>query len=502
MYRFRYDQYAGVEIVIEEIPGTEKITLASAADRVQKIQDIGKPGQYSAKLNAGFFCDQRSSTLYGEAYGVRCGADEWEVPRQGKFIYYAIMNDGRTEVGMDTDFWYTRAQCRCAGSPALVLKHNGKDCEWVSPSRTDRRTLACCQSVLIRTEDGFLFVITKGRLTPNQIKAWATTVPKVLDIVFNDGGGSACLTDEDTVVTATGENRAIANAWAAMPAEEPSTALPSTETGSGQVMNGIDISNWQAGIDLHKIQYDFMIAKATEGTSFVDKYCDGFIQAAKAMGKRWGFYHFARPTNDAIAEADYFVEHTRNYFGEGLPVLDWEAENKNDVQWALRWLNRVYALTGVKPLIYMSESVVNAYNWSSVVAADYGLWVAKYRDTKLDYNYDMSAAGNMPKVKWWPFYAMWQWTSVGRLDGYSGSIDCDVFYGTPQIWDAYVRSGPINPEDPDPEPVPDDVEKLKKQIAVLEEENDSLWDAVSELKKRIDTAMIALKGEANNVQDE
>ena len=267
-------------------------------------------------------------------------------------------------------------------------------------------------------------------------------------------------------------------------------------------MNGIDISNWQKDLDLKKIDYDFVIVKATEGLNFVDKYCDGFIQTAKAMNKKWGFYHFARPTNDAIAEADYFVEHTRNYFGEGLPVLDWEAENKNDVQWALRWLNRVYALTGVKPLIYMSESVVNAYDWSPVVAADFGLWVAKYRDTKPDYNYDMSAAGNMPNVKWWPFYAMWQWTSIGRLDGYSGSLDCDVFYGTPQIWDAYVRSGPINPEDPDPEPVPDDVEKLKKQIAALEEENDSLWDAVSELKKRIDTAINALKGEANNVQDE
>lgn len=500
MHIIKYDFYAGVEIVIEEIPGTEKITLASAENKVQKIQNIGKPGQYSAKLNAGFFCDQRSSTLYGDAYGVRCGADEWEVPRQGKFIYYAIMQDGRTEVGMDTDFWYTRAECRCAGSPALVLMHNGMKCEWVSPSRSDRRNLACCQSVLIRTKDGYLFVITKGKLTPDQIMTWTTTVRNVLDVVFNDGGGSACLSDGDTVVTATGENRAIANAWAAMSARYQS-ALPSTETGE-QIMNGIDISNWQKDLDLKKIDYDFVIVKATEGLNFVDKYCDGFIQTAKAMNKKFGFYHFARPTNSAIAEAEFFVTNCRSYFGEGIPVLDWEAENKNDVQWALRWLNRVQDLTGVKPMIYMSESVVNAYNWSSVVAADYGLWVAKYRDTKPDYNYDMSAAGNMPKVKWWPFYAMWQWTSVGRLDGYSGSLDCDVFYGAPQIWDAYVRSGPINPEDPDPEPVPDDVEKLKKQIAALEEENDSLWDAVSELKKRIDTAINALKGEANNVQDE
>lgn len=497
MHTIKFDHYAGVEIVVEYIPKEELVTFVAAENGVQRIQDIGDNNKYTAKLNAGFFNDQRNTTLYGEAYGVQCGDNIWEVPRQGKFIYYAIMHDGRTEVGMDTDFWYTRTECRCASSPALVLKHNGYDCEWISPSRTDRRSLACCQSVLMRTKEYFLFVITRGKLTPNQIKAWSASIPNVLDIVFNDGGGSACLTDGDNLYTATGENRAIANAWA-VPDEQ--SVLPSTETG-GNVMNGIDISNWQAGIDLRKIQYDFMIAKATEGTSFVDKYCDGFIQTAKAMGKKWGFYHFARPTNDAIAEADYFIKHTRNYFGEGLPVLDWEAENKNDVQWALKWLNRVYEVTGVKPLIYMSESVVNAYDWSPVVAADYGLWVAKYRDTAPDYNYDMSNAGNLPNVKWWPFYAMWQWTSVGRLNGYSGSLDCDVFYGSPQIWDAYVRNGPIMPE-PDPEPVPDDVEILKKQIAALEQENESLWDAVEELKKRISTAVEALRGGDQNDQNE
>ena len=44
--------------------------------------------------------------------------------------------------------------------------------------------------------------------------------------------------------------------------------------------NGIDISNWQRGIDLSKVPCDFVIAKATEGTGYVDKSCDGFIQQA------------------------------------------------------------------------------------------------------------------------------------------------------------------------------------------------------------------------------
>ena len=33
---------------------------------------------------------------------------------------------------------------------------------------------------------------------------------------------------------------------------------------------------------------------------------------------------------------------------------------------------------------------------------------------------------------------MWQWTSTGRLDGYSHNLDCNVFYGDAATWDKYV----------------------------------------------------------------
>lgn len=205
-------------------------------------------------------------------------------------------------------------------------------------------------------------------------------------------------------------------------------------------LNGIDISNWQRGIDLSKVPCDFVIAKATEGIGYVDKSCDGFIQQALKLGKKIGFYHFARPTanNDPIREADYFYNNCKGYFGKGIPILDWEAENKHNVAWAKKWLDRVYQRSGVKPVIYMSESVVNSYDWSSVANADYGLWVAKYRDNNPDYNYNMASAGSRPRVKWWKFYCMWQWTSSGRLNGYNGNLDCNVFYGDGTTWDAYV----------------------------------------------------------------
>ena len=247
-------------------------------------------------------------------------------------------------------------------------------------------------------------------------------------------------------------------------------------------MNGIDISNWQAGINLSNIAFDFLIARATEGIGCVDKYCDGYIQQAIKLGKPFGFYHFARPTNDPIREADFFYNNCRGYFGKGIPILDWESGNTSKVTWAKKWLDRVYQLSGVKPVIYMSESVVNANNWSAVAAADYGLWVAKYRDNNPDYNYNMSNAGRKPKVKWWKFYCMWQWTSTGRLNGYSGNLDCNVFYGDGTTWDKYAgKSGttqPVKPTQP--------VKKSNEEIA--NEVINGAWGNGEDRKKRLTDA--------------
>lgn len=248
-------------------------------------------------------------------------------------------------------------------------------------------------------------------------------------------------------------------------------------------LNGIDVSNWQRGIDLSKVPCDFVIAKATEGIGYVDKSCDGFIQQAIKLGKPFGFYHFARPTanNDPIREADYFYNNCRGYFGKGIPILDWEAENKHNVAYAKKWLDRVYQLSGVKPVIYMSESVTNSYDWSSVANADYGLWVAKYRDNNPDYNYNMGNAGSRPRVKWWKFYCMWQWTSSGRLNGYNGNLDCNVFYGDQSTWNAYVGKSTSTVK-----PQPNTTGKTTDQLA--EEVIAGQWGNGADRKKRLTDA--------------
>lgn len=243
------------------------------------------------------------------------------------------------------------------------------------------------------------------------------------------------------------------------------------------MLKGIDISHWQAGIDLSKIDCDFVIIKATEGKSYVDPNCDTFFQQALKLGKKLGVYHFANNSdNTAEEEADWFIQNTRGYIGKAIPVLDWEDDAKKDVAWAKEWLDKVAEAYGCKPMIYMSESVVNSYDWSSVANADYGLWVAKYKDNNADYNYDMSNAGNKPEVKHWSFYAMWQWTSSGRLDGYDGNLDCNEFYGDEDAWNKYAGI------------ITEEKEKVKSIDELAQEVIDNKWGNGETRKKKLEEA--------------
>ena len=207
------------------------------------------------------------------------------------------------------------------------------------------------------------------------------------------------------------------------------------------MLHEIYISHHQKGIDLGSIDVDFVICKATEGVGYTDNCCDKFYQQAKKLGKKLGVYHFARPDlgNSAIAEADWFLKETKGYHKEAILVLDWESGNLKDVTWAKQWLDRVYEKTGVKPLIYMSASVMRSADWSSVVKADYGLWVANYGANNGTAN---ESVFNKYPLKYWTFYALWQYTSKGRLRGYNGNLDLNYFSGDKEAWDKYAGGTP------------------------------------------------------------
>lgn len=215
------------------------------------------------------------------------------------------------------------------------------------------------------------------------------------------------------------------------------------------MLKGIDISHWQKGIDLGAIDVDFVIIKATEGNGYTDVMCDTFYQKAKSLGKKLGVYHFARPDlgNTAEAEADWFIKETLGYHKEAMLVLDWESGDLTNVAWAKAWLDRVYSKTGVKPVIYMSASVMHSADWSSVVNADYGLWVANYGTNN---GTAQESVFDRYPLKYWSFYALWQYTSKGRLNGYNGNLDLNYFSGDGTAWDKYAGGSPSSSKPSNP----------------------------------------------------
>lgn len=219
-------------------------------------------------------------------------------------------------------------------------------------------------------------------------------------------------------------------------------------------MNGIDVSGWQPANITSIVDYDFAIIKATEGTNFVSPFCDQQYQGAKNRGKLRGVYAFASG-GDAIAEADYFVNNVQGYIGDGILVLDWEANAiSRGREWVRTYVRRVKERTQVPPIIYGSASPLAAANIPQLaVEEDCGLWVAAYPNSApTGYRDEPQLLGSVIR----------QYASTGRLPGYSGNLDLNSSILTPETWAKYAkgRRGGSSPA-----PAPSPAKKSNDEIA-------------------------------------
>lgn len=215
-------------------------------------------------------------------------------------------------------------------------------------------------------------------------------------------------------------------------------------------MNGIDVSNWQAGINLAAVPADFVIMKATQGTNYISPDCDRQYQQAKKAGRLLGVYHYVAGGN-AIAEADYFVNNIKGYIGEAILVLDWEIEQNHawgNYEYLKQVARRVKERTGVIPIIY---SMAGIYNGISAVAKELnaGLWIAQYADNNPTgyqaHPWNEGAYG----------CAIRQYTSAGRLPGYNGNLDLNIAYMDANAWRKYAaKNGKPAPAPSKPAPAP------------------------------------------------
>lgn len=219
-------------------------------------------------------------------------------------------------------------------------------------------------------------------------------------------------------------------------------------------MNGIDVSGWQKGINLKEVPADFVIVKATQGTTYVNPDCDRAYQQAKEAGRLLGVYHYFSG-GDPVAEAEFFAKNVKGYVGEAILVLDWEGEQNAKFSQgpaiAKPFLDKVKELTGVRPLIYMSKSVCRAHDWSAV-ASEYALWVAQYADNNTT-GYQSKPWTDNKGYGAWSGPAIFQYSSHGRLTGYSGNLDINIAYIDATVWKAYAKGSKSSPTPAPAQPV-------------------------------------------------
>lgn len=197
-------------------------------------------------------------------------------------------------------------------------------------------------------------------------------------------------------------------------------------------MNGIDVSNWQHGIDVTRVPCDFVIAKATQGQTYVSPDCDRVIQQCISNGKPWGVYHYI--DGSGVAEIDYFINNCKGYIGQGILCLDWErVQNRawRNESYLDQCVKRVIELTGIPPIVYASYA---DFPWGVCSSNNCGTWVAQYPDMERHTGYD-----DTPWNEGAYNCTIRQYSSTTVLDGWGEMLDVDKAYITPVQWGKYAN---------------------------------------------------------------
>lgn len=209
---------------------------------------------------------------------------------------------------------------------------------------------------------------------------------------------------------------------------------------------GIDISYFQGNIDFNKVKADgieFIIPRCGYGISNKDSKFSEYVKGALAAGIEVpGIYHFSYALNEknARTEAQKAVEYAKS---AGLPketiiFFDLEYDSvdyakKNGVNLDK---NRCIAHTkafceevqnhGYRTGIYANQDYLNRM-YDDATIKKYVFWYANWN------------GGKTPSVK----CAYHQWSEKGRVNGISGNVDMDYYYGGA---DAPVKE-PMTPEE-------------------------------------------------------
>jgi lysozyme len=189
-----------------------------------------------------------------------------------------------------------------------------------------------------------------------------------------------------------------------------------------ETWTGIDISRYQTHIKCYDSTISFVIIKATEGETLIDrKFKQHWNSIPPNIHK--GAYHFFRPNKSGLVQANVFLK-TVNFKPDNIaPVIDveWTRDySKTSTNIRVRnlklMISQIKKQTGCKPIIYTSQRFWDKYYAPYFSKKDIKvLWVADYRPNK---------SPNVPST--WSDWHIWQYTQSGNIYGYKGCVDLNI----------------------------------------------------------------------------
>nr|DAW01274.1 MAG TPA: hypothetical protein [Caudoviricetes sp.] len=226
----------------------------------------------------------------------------------------------------------------------------------------------------------------------------------------------------------------------AAPAPAPQSAPPAPPaSGKAGPLLGVDISNHQAALTsrgaIDAVNPDFVLVMVSQGDWFTSPTWACQVRAAYDSGRPVGVYHYVDGSG-VEAEAQHFVNLVRNapdgdWNGYVMWCLDWEADQNDawgDEGYLAALVSRVKTLTGKRIMLYASSG---SYPWGVASQHGCGTWVAQYADSdSTGWDYAPWSDGSWTAD-------MHQYTGTGRVPGYDGDLDLDLFSGSEADFKAY-----------------------------------------------------------------
>ncbi len=247
----------------------------------------------------------------------------------------------------------------------------------------------------------------------------------------------------------------IAEAWTTEGDYTDATYYHRSEFANYDLINGIDVSWWQGGgkgstksnvnwEQAHDAGIDYVFVRVasrdtTDGSIYEDTSADAHIQGALENDINVGLYVFSQAltVKEAEEEADYVLELLDQYgWDVTMPiVMDREAGSYKRLTAGMLSKTKetnicnafanVISDAGYTPMVYASASwFVNYIDQASLEENGCKIWLARYNNStdkqvNSTLTYEKLSAIN---------YEFWQYSSAGKVSGYSGKLDVDFWY--------------------------------------------------------------------------